>query len=79
MNTKEQLEQYLKEITLHFDINDMSGFCTTSISQERNLSRTLTSQYLNELYKEGKIIKISSRPVYYLSLAGHTDRFSQYR
>ena len=76
MNTKEQLEQYLKEITLHFDINDMSGFCTTSISQERNLSRTLTSQYLNELYKEGKIIKISSRPVYYLSLAGLKQRLN---
>lgn len=69
-NKKMQLEQYLKEITKKLDISDMSMFCTTSIGKEKYLSRTLTSQYLNELNKEKKIVKINSRPVYYLSIEG---------
>ena len=31
-----------------------------------NISRSLTSQYLNELVKDERIIKISTRPVYYM-------------
>lgn len=66
-NTKQQLEQYLYDITRTLDVSNMSVFCTTSICQALYISRTLTSQYLNELNKEHKVAKITSRPVYYLS------------
>lgn len=66
-NTKLQLEKYLYDITVNLDVTDMSVFCTTSICQSLYLSRTLTSQYLNELSKENKVVKINSRPVYYVS------------
>lgn len=38
-----------------------------NIAAQLNLSRTLASQYLNELCKENACVKISSRPVYYLA------------
>lgn len=41
--------------------------CTTmAIGEHLYLSRNLTSLYLNELVKEGSLIKIASRPVYFL-------------
>lgn len=67
MNTKTQLEQYLNEITKQLDMHDLHMFCTEMISKEVHLSRTLTSQYLNELNKEKKVVKVSSRPVYYFA------------
>lgn len=39
---------------------------TTSVSRTLHLSRSLTSQYLNELTKAGVLTKIPTRPVYFL-------------
>ena len=39
------------------------------------MSRSLVSLYLNELVKEDTVIKISSRPVYYLNRAGLERKF----
>lgn len=44
--------------------------CTTnSISQKLMISRSLASQYLNELTREKKLIKINERPVIFLDRA----------
>ena len=64
-STKEQVVEYLKKATRSMNIDQLSGFTTINISKLLNLSRSLTSQYLNELVKDEKVIKISSRPVYY--------------
>lgn len=39
---------------------------TLTISKALNISRTLASQYLNKMVKAGDLVKIISRPVYYL-------------
>lgn len=49
----------------HFQLDRFSNFTTITISKELNISRSLTSQYLNELVKDDLVVKISSRPVYY--------------
>lgn len=51
----------------HFQLDRFSNFTTITISKELSISRSLTSQYLNELVKDDLVVKISSRPVYYLS------------
>ena len=64
--SKLQILEYLQKITRGLRMNELGGFTTISISSALNISRSLTSQYLNELVKHERIIKISTRPVYYM-------------
>lgn len=64
--SKLQILEYLQKITRGLRMNELGGFTTISISSALNISRSLTSQYLNELVKDERIIKISTRPVYYM-------------
>ncbi len=67
VTSKQQIYNYLYKISHEYLLDHLSDFTTITISKELNISRSLTSQYLNELVKDQKVIKISSRPVYYLS------------
>ena len=46
----------------------LKEFTTIQIAASLHISRGLASQYLNELYKENRLVKIQSKPVYYFSL-----------
>ena len=50
----------------NFDFTQVQHFTASSISDEMHISRSLASQYLNELVKEKSVMKINSRPVYFL-------------
>lgn len=65
-NTKLEILYYIKSITKEIDFKDMSMFSASSVSSFLSVSRSLASQYLNELFKEGLLIKISSRPVLFI-------------
>lgn len=65
-NTKLEILYYIKSITKVIDFRDMSKFSASSVSSFLSISRSLASQYLNELFKEGLLIKISSRPVLFI-------------
>lgn len=67
MSSKELVYEYLEELTKTFRFDNFERFTTLDICRNLNMSRSLVSLYLNELVKEGMIIKISSRPVYYLN------------
>lgn len=67
ITSKQQIYNYLQKISHQCQLDCLSDFTTIAISKELNISRSLASQYLNELVKDEKVIKISSRPVYYLS------------
>ena len=43
----------------------LKEFTTIQIAASLHISRGLASQYLNELYKENRLVKIQSKPVYY--------------
>ncbi len=59
------IQNYLTKLTKVNDFSDIEVFTTLNISNTLNMSRTLVSQYLNYLFKENKIVKVSTRPVYY--------------
>ena len=65
LSTKEELYLYLKKISRGYALKDLKYFTANHISESLNISRNLASQYLNELVKEGRAIKVNSRPVYF--------------
>ena len=65
MDIRKQLLEELKKRTINYDIGDNEIFSAQSISESLHLSRNTVSQYLNENVKQGNVIKIASRPVYF--------------
>ena len=68
-STREEIYSYLEKITRNFprnfNIKDFRRHTANDISEALNISRNLASQYLNELVKEKRVIKVNSRPVYF--------------
>lgn len=65
---KDELLAYLEEQTLQFDWDNPSPSLTAmEISEVFHVKRNTVSHYLNQLVEEGKVIKINTRPVYFLS------------
>lgn len=65
-STKDLILNYLSDLSESFDFTQVNHFTASSISDEMHISRSLASQYLNELVKEKSVMKINSRPVYFL-------------
>lgn len=66
VRTKKEVYEYVREKTRTYSKDNAEELTANGISKELNISRALASQYLNELVKDGTIIKISSRPVCFL-------------
>ncbi len=66
MNTKDLILEYVSNLTESFDFTQINRFTAKSISCEMHISRSLASHYLNELVKERVVMKIDSKPVYFL-------------
>ena len=64
-STRQEIYEYMKKETANLDLIHFDNFMTSTICNKLNISRNLTSQYLNEGFKEGYLIKINTRPVYY--------------
>ena len=64
-STKDLILSYLSDLSENFDFTQVNHFTASSISDEMHISRSLASQYLNELVKEKSVMKINSRPVYF--------------
>ncbi len=65
--TKEMISDYLADSTKKFDLVNGDSLTTVAISDSLHISRTVASQYLNELCEEGSVFKVKSRPVYFFS------------
>lgn len=65
-STKSIILNYMNDLTQNFDFTQVNHFTASSIAKEMHISRSLASQYLNELVKEKLVIKVNSRPVYFL-------------
>lgn len=67
-STRHLILNYCKRCTLEEEWNHFEELLNThKIAQEFSISRSLASQYLNDFVKEKHLIKISSRPVVFLS------------
>lgn len=74
VETKQELLDHLDKITREAKFDSLEPFTTARIAADINVSRTLASQYVNELVREGLAVKIGSRPVVYL----HKATFERY-
>lgn len=66
VQTKQEVLDDIRNETKIFRIGRMEYLSANGIGKKKNISRTLVSQYLNELFKEGLLVKVNSRPVYFL-------------
>ena len=67
--TRRELLDHLDKMTREAKLDSVDSFTTTRIATDINVSRTLASQYANELVREGLVVKVNSRPVIYLHKA----------
>lgn len=67
--TKQELLAYLDKMTREVDSSSSDQLTTARIAADLSVSRSLASQYLNELVRDGLVIKVNSRPVVYLHKA----------
>ncbi len=74
IKTKEEIFAYVQNKTRSYTQATLGELTANEISKRLNVSRALASQYLNELVKDGTVIKISSRPVYFLNRKVLEDR-----
>lgn len=65
-DTKAEILERLDKMTRDLDASNIGNFTTASVAAECHVSRSLASQYLNELVREGAAIKINARPVVFL-------------
>lgn len=75
MDLQREIRNYVAEYTKEFCKTHQIKHDTSSISKALNISRTLASQHLNALVKTGCLIKVVSRPVYYLDKKVIEDNF----
>lgn len=64
-STKEEVYHYLEKASREFSLRDLRCFTANHMGESLNISRNLASQYLNELVKERRAVKVNSRPVYF--------------
>ncbi|WP_198014328.1 PRD domain-containing protein [Atopobium sp. BS2] len=76
MDTKQELLRHLDTITRHLNPQKLDPFTTARIASDINVSRNLASQYLNDLVREGFVIKINTRPVVFMHKRG-LERYLQ--
>ncbi|MEG6566998.1 sigma 54-interacting transcriptional regulator [Thermoanaerobacterium saccharolyticum] len=66
MKNKEKIFIELKNLSNSLDITKKRGLTAEEIAARLNIKRNVVSHFLNELHKEGKAIKINTRPVYFI-------------
>lgn len=64
--TRRDIYSYLDFQTREFDPARLERFTTQDIASAVTVSRNLASQYLNDLVREGLVVKVGTRPLYYL-------------
>lgn len=65
---KDELNEYLRNQTSFFNAENVSNiFTAASLSEKFGLKRNTVSHYLNQLYNEGQLVKVNTRPVYFFN------------
>ena len=64
--TKKSILDYLMDETAYLKRKNTHHYSSAYIADKFMISRSLSSHYLNDLYKEGELIKVNERPVLYL-------------
>ena len=75
-DTKDEILRHLDKITRELGPNSVNVFTTARIASDCAVSRNLASQYLNELVRDGMVVKVNARPVLFLHRRG-LERYLQ--
>lgn len=75
VNTKEELLRIVKGLTEEWNPEHLEVFTARYLGMQLNISRSLASQYLNVLVKEGSLMKVDSRPVYFFHIKSLERKF----
>lgn len=73
---KEKIYQYVEELTKKYQSqNKLDDFTAEEICKAFKVKRNTVSHYLNQLFDEGMLIKINTRPVYFMDKKTFEERF----
>ncbi|WP_293846922.1 PRD domain-containing protein [uncultured Parolsenella sp.] len=73
--SKERVYDILDSCTRKHDVRDASYFQASSIADALHISRSLASQYMNELVGDGLLVKVASRPALFYSRSALESNF----
>lgn len=65
--SKERVYDILDSYTRNHDVRDADYFQASSVADALHISRSLASQYMNELVGDGLLVKVASRPALFYS------------
>lgn len=65
LNKKDKVYEFITTYSLEFEHDEYPKFTTNFLSEKLDMQRTNLSSILNQLVKEGKLIKENGRPVMY--------------
>lgn len=74
--TEKELLAFLDSATRSIDESELDSFTTSKIAAALSISRNLSSQYLNDLVREGLVVKAGAHPVHYFHRAA-LERYLQ--
>ncbi len=66
IHTKDEILNYFKDTNIDVNLKNIDKFSANYISGALSISRSLASQYLNGFVKDEVLIKVTSRPVYFI-------------
>mgnify|MGYP001098020456 CR=1 FL=1 len=75
---KDRILDYLADLTKSWSFDTLNdAFSAEYIAEKLSVRRNTISHYLNAEYSAGKVIKINTRPVYFLELETFSKQFGQ--
>lgn len=65
-SNKDKVYTSLKALSLNLDKSKEQGVTSEQIADKLNIKRNVVSHLLNQLYAENRVVKINTRPVYFI-------------
>lgn len=72
---RDRILEHLEALTSAVSLDDLARLSTSDIAETLIISRSLASQYLNDLVRAGLVVKVAGRPVRYFHRRAFQKRF----
>jgi len=75
VDMRDRILEHLEALTSAVSLDDLVRLSTSDIAETLIISRSLASQYLNDLVRAGLVVKVAGRPVRYFHRRAFQKRF----
>lgn len=75
VDMRDRILEHLEALTSTVSLDDLVRLSTSDIAETLLISRSLASQYLNDLVRAGLVVKVAGRPVRYFHRRAFQKRF----